>query len=61
VLTIRDGKIVRIQDHTDQAAALQTAGLPTGPCGSPLTPCRGQHAGPAWTRPGRKRCCAGTP
>ena len=31
VLTIRDGKIVRIQDYTDQATAHQAAGLPTGP------------------------------
>ena len=31
VLTMRDGKIVRIQDYTDQASALQAAGLPTGP------------------------------
>jgi ketosteroid isomerase-like protein len=31
VLTMRDGKIVRIQDYTDQAAALQAAGLPTRP------------------------------
>ena len=31
VLTMREGKIVRIQDYTDQANALQAAGLPTGP------------------------------
>ena len=31
VLTMREGKIVRIQDYTDQATALQVAGLPTGP------------------------------
>jgi ketosteroid isomerase-like protein len=31
VLTMREGKIVRIQDCTDQATALQAAGLPTGP------------------------------
>jgi ketosteroid isomerase-like protein len=31
VLTMRAGKIVRIQDYTDQAAALQAAALPTGP------------------------------
>jgi ketosteroid isomerase-like protein len=31
VLTLRQGKIVRIQDYTNQAAALQAAGLPTGP------------------------------
>jgi ketosteroid isomerase-like protein len=31
VLTMREGKIVRIQDYTDQATALQAAGLPTGP------------------------------
>ena len=31
VLTMRDGKIVRIQDYTDQATALQAAGLPIGP------------------------------
>jgi ketosteroid isomerase-like protein len=31
VLTMRAGKIVRIQDCTDQATALQAAGLPTGP------------------------------
>jgi ketosteroid isomerase-like protein len=31
VLTMRDGKIIRIQDSTDQATALQAAGLPTGP------------------------------
>ena len=31
VLTMREGTIVRIQDHTDQATALQAAGLPTGP------------------------------
>jgi ketosteroid isomerase-like protein len=31
VLTMQQGKIVRIQDYTDQAAALQAAGLPTGP------------------------------
>jgi hypothetical protein len=31
VLTMRQGRIVRIQDATDQAAALQAAGLPTGP------------------------------
>lgn len=28
VLTMRAGKIVRIQDHTDQATALQATGLP---------------------------------
>jgi hypothetical protein len=28
---MREGKIVRIQDYTDQATALQAAGLPTGP------------------------------
>ena len=28
VLTMRDGKIVRIQDHTDQATAVQAARLP---------------------------------
>ena len=28
VLTLRDGKIVRIQDYTDQATALQAARLP---------------------------------
>jgi ketosteroid isomerase-like protein len=28
VLTMRDGTIVRIQDHTDQATALQAARLP---------------------------------
>ena len=31
VLTMREGKIVRIQDYTDEATALQAAGLPTGP------------------------------
>lgn len=31
VLTMRDGKIVRIQDFTDQAAAHQAVGLPTRP------------------------------
>jgi ketosteroid isomerase-like protein len=31
VLTMREGRIVRIQDYTDQATALQAAGLPTGP------------------------------
>jgi ketosteroid isomerase-like protein len=31
VLTMREGRIVRIQDNTDQATALQAAGLPTGP------------------------------
>jgi ketosteroid isomerase-like protein len=31
VLTMWEGKIVRIQDYTDQAAALQAAGLATGP------------------------------
>jgi ketosteroid isomerase-like protein len=31
VLTMREGKIVRIQDYTDQATALQAAGLRTGP------------------------------
>jgi ketosteroid isomerase-like protein len=31
MLTMREGKIVRIQDYTDQATALQAAGLPTGP------------------------------
>ena len=31
VLTMREGKIVRIQDYIDQATALQAAGLPTGP------------------------------
>ena len=31
VLTMRAGKIVRIQDYTDQATAHQAAGLPTGP------------------------------
>ena len=31
VLTMREGKIVRIHDYTDQANALQAAGLPTGP------------------------------
>jgi ketosteroid isomerase-like protein len=31
VLTMRDGRIVRIQDYPDQAAARQAAGLPTGP------------------------------
>jgi ketosteroid isomerase-like protein len=31
VLTMREGKIIRIQDYTDQATALQAAGLPTGP------------------------------
>jgi len=31
VLTMRDGKIVRIQDYPDQASALQAAGLPPGP------------------------------
>jgi ketosteroid isomerase-like protein len=30
VLTMRGGKIVRIQDYTDQATALQVAGLPIG-------------------------------
>jgi ketosteroid isomerase-like protein len=30
VLTMRQGKIVRIQDYTDQASALQAAGLPIG-------------------------------
>src|SRR5512133_4310031 len=29
VLTMRDGKIIRIQDYPDQATALQAAGLPT--------------------------------
>jgi hypothetical protein len=29
VLTMREGKIIRIQDSTDQATALQAAGLPT--------------------------------
>jgi hypothetical protein len=28
---MRQGKIVRIQDHTDQATALQAVGLPTRP------------------------------
>src|SRR5512132_3184689 len=31
VLTMRDGKIIRIQDDPDQATALQAAGLLTGP------------------------------
>ena len=31
VLTMRDRRIVRIQDYTDQATALQAVGLPTGP------------------------------
>jgi hypothetical protein len=31
VLTTRDGKIVHIHDYTNQATALQAAGLPTGP------------------------------
>ena len=31
MLTMREGKIVRIQDYTDQATALQAAELPTGP------------------------------
>jgi ketosteroid isomerase-like protein len=31
VLTMREGKIVRIQDYTEQATALQAAGLPTSP------------------------------
>ena len=31
LLTLREGKIVRIQDYPDQASALQAAGLPTGP------------------------------
>jgi len=31
VLTMRDGKIVHIHDYTNQATALQAAGLPTGP------------------------------
>jgi ketosteroid isomerase-like protein len=31
VLTMRYGKIVRIQDYTDQATALQAAGLSPGP------------------------------
>ena len=31
VLTMREGKIVPIQDYTDHATALQAAGLPTGP------------------------------
>jgi len=31
VLTMRDGKIVHIQDYTDQATALQAAGLSLGP------------------------------
>jgi ketosteroid isomerase-like protein len=31
VLTMRQGKIVRIQDYTDQAAALHAAGLPASP------------------------------
>jgi len=31
VLTMRDGKIVRIQDYIDQAAARQAAGLPIHP------------------------------
>ena len=31
VLTMRDGKIIRIQDYSDQATALQAAGLPSGP------------------------------
>jgi len=31
VLTMRYGKIVRIQDYTDQAAARQAAALPTRP------------------------------
>jgi ketosteroid isomerase-like protein len=29
VLTMREGRIVRIQDYTDRATALQAAGLPT--------------------------------
>ena len=31
VLTIRHGKIIRIQDYTNQATALQAAGPPTSP------------------------------
>jgi ketosteroid isomerase-like protein len=31
VLTMREGKVVRIQDYTDQATALRAAGLPAGP------------------------------
>lgn len=31
VLTMREGKIVPIQDYTDQASALQSGGLATGP------------------------------
>jgi ketosteroid isomerase-like protein len=31
MLTMREGKIVRIQNYTDQATVLQAAGLPTGP------------------------------
>jgi ketosteroid isomerase-like protein len=31
MLTMREGKIVRIQNYTGQATVLQAAGLPTGP------------------------------
>ena len=31
VLTMWEGKIVRIQDYTDQASALHSGGLATGP------------------------------